>query len=260
MMYAQIPKYIGWPIVGVLILLAIILYRRGRKKHLSSNNSHDDGLFLLFLLDEAYQRLKAITRQTIKKLKEKDWQDMEQASIDLIWLTDIDVESAIEEILLKNVVNFTSGKPMTIMRDSKRLATKIKESPLFTRNPEDIAKDTSIILQERIPVLKKKMEHDRTYKKLKKQVERERDIFPSSAVSDAIDAYLDHSIKINAAWVMSVRSLDGMHYIEGVVGHHLPMKFKVILMGLPGRMDEEMARYRNKAAIAIFEYLKEIVK
>jgi len=99
-------------------------------------------------------------------------------------------------------------------------------------------------------------QHDRIYKKLQKQIARERDKFPSDSVSDTIDAYLDHSIKINTAWVMSTHSLDSMHNIESVVGHHLPMKFKVILMGLPGRMDEEMTRCRNKVAMAIFEYLR----
>ena len=250
---------LGWAIIGISTIASCVLFVYAFRIKAQTDRLaaiQDDGLVLLRLLDEVYQRLKTITRLTIHKLREKDWRDMESASIDMMWLTDIDIESAIESILLKNIVNFMTGSQMTIMRDSKRLATKIQQSPLFTRNPEDIAKDASVILREKVPYLKKKMERDRIYKKLQERIERERDRFPSEAVSNAIDAYLDHSIKINAAWVLSSHDLDGMGNIERVVGHTLPMKLKVILMGLPGRMDEEMTRYRNKAAIAILEHLR----
>ena len=146
---------------------------------------------------------------------------------------------------------------MTIEEDGKQLAKQIQQSSLFTRNPEHIAKDASVILQEKVPYLKKKIDHDHTYKKLLKRTERERDKFPSEAVSNAIDEYLDHSVKINAAWVLSTYDLDHMGDIESMVGRHFPMKFKVILWGLPGRMDEEMRRYRTQVAVAILKSHKE---
>ncbi len=176
---------------------------------------------------------------------------------DLLWLTDIDIESAIEKILLDNVAKFMVGEKMTVIRDTSRLTTQIKKSPIYTRNPEELVKDASVILREKVPYLKKKIARDRVYKKLIKSIERERDRFPSESVSSAIDAYIDHSIKINAAWILSSHDLDKMGVIEHIAQRQMPMKLKIILMGLPGRMDEEMNQYRNKVAIAVFNYLKE---
>jgi len=158
---------LGWTIVCVSTILSVLLFIYAFRIKAQADRLAAikyNGLVLLRLLDEVYQRLKVITRLTIRKLRARDWRDMESASIDLMWLTDIDIESAVESILLKNVVSFTSGRPMTVVSDSKQLATKIQKSPLFTRNPEDVAKDATVILQERVPYLKRKMEHDGTVK------------------------------------------------------------------------------------------------
>jgi hypothetical protein len=248
--------FLGWAIIILSTVVSAILFWYGLKLK-EQATIQKDGLVLLTLLDEAYFRLKWITRMSIRKLRSKDWQDMATATTDLMWLTDMDIESAIEKIMIDNLHKFMSGQPLTLFDDSKQLGEKIRKSPSFTRNPEDIAKDASVILKEKVPYLKKKMEHDRIYKRLLKRIDRERDKFPSENISNGIDAYLDHSIKINAAWVMSVHDLDGMPQIERLVKRRFPMKLKVILMGLPGRMDEEMRRYRNKVSIAILDFHKE---
>ncbi len=245
----------GWTIIILSTVLSGILFWYGLRLK-EQATIKNDSLYLLTLLDDAYQRLKRITRITIRKLREKNWKEMESATTSLMWLTDIDIETAIEKIMIDNVRKFMSGQPMTLFDDGKELGVKIQKSPLFTRNPEEIAKDASVILREKVPYLKKMTEHDWTYKRLLKKLEHERDRFPSEDVSNAIDAYLDHSIKINAAWVMSAHDLDGMPQIERFAGKRFPMKFKVILMGLPGRMDEEMRRFRNKVSIAVLDYHK----
>ncbi|MFC2038990.1 hypothetical protein ACFLUG_04395 [Chloroflexota bacterium] len=240
--------------------LAIAHYISNKRKITRENEGYNknDGLVLLLLLDEVYRRQKEITRQTIRRMRQKDWQGMEAVTFELMGLAEMDIDVAIWTILQKNVTQFMSGKPLTVVRDSRHLSKKIHDSPLFTRNPEHIAKDASVILREKVPYLKKMMEHDRKYKSLNKQISRERDKFPSDSVSDAIDTYLDHSIKINAAWVMSENDLDFLDDFESATGTRVSMRFKVILMGLPGRMDEEMTEYRNKVAIAIFDHIKEI--
>lgn len=252
---AYLSPAVGIPLFIILFILGGYLVWRSYKYN--PNEAPDDGLILLRLLDEDYHRLKDITKDTILKLRKRDWQDLDSASMSLMALSGIDFEEAVERILLANVIKFMTGQKITAVQDAERLAKQIKESPLFTRNPEHIAKDASVILREKLPYLKKRMEHDSTYRRLERQIARERDKFPSEAVSKAVDEYLDHSIKINAAWVMSTHDLDNMPIIEHLAGQRLPMQFKVILMGLPGRMDEEMTRYRNKVAVAIFEHLKE---
>lgn len=247
---------IGIPLLLVLLAFGIYLVWRSYKRRYIES-AHNDGLTLLTLLDEVYQRLKLITRLTIRKLRSKKWKDVTSAYPYFMGLTDIDVDVAIEEIMLKNVFFFTTGKPMTIVEDSTQLAKKIEQSSLFTRNPENIAKDASVILQEKVPYLKKKLDHDRIYKKLLKRIERERDKFPSEEISNTIDEYLDHSIKINAAWVLSTYDLDHMCNFESLVGHRFPIRFKIILWGLPGRMDEEMRKYRTQVAVTILKYHKE---
>jgi hypothetical protein len=259
LMYPQIPKYIGWPIIGLLVVGTISLFVLDRKKHQSlSKPDKDDGIILLRLLDDTYQRLKVITRLTIRKLRSQNWKDMDSAYFYFMGLTDVDIESEIEKIMFKNLYYLTTGKPMTVEEDSKQLAKQVQQSSLFTRNPEHIAKDASVILQEKVPYLKKKLDHDHTYKKLLKRIERERDKFPSEAISNTIDEYLDHSVKLNAAWVLSTYDLDHLGNIESIAGRRFPMQFKIILWGLPGRMDEEMRKYRIKVATTIFEHFKEI--
>ena len=250
-----IPAIVTWITAAIWGIITFVFWRRSPKTTVK-----DEGLILLELLDEGYHRLKDITRSSIIKLREHNWQDMTVASTNLMWLTEIDIESAIERILIQNMYKFMAGKPLTVIQDSQRLGNKITESSLFTRNPEEIAKDVSVILKEKVPYLKKRMEHNKKYNKIQKRIERERDKFPNGAVSTAIDTYLDLSIKINAAWVLSTHDLDFMPDIERVARRSLPMKFKVILMGLPGRMDEEMRGFRNKVAIAILEYQRSETK
>jgi hypothetical protein len=246
----------GITILGVLIGVIFIVIGQLRIKQ-ESSFSQDNSLVLLALLDEVYQRLKTITRLTIRKLRANEWEDVTSAYPYFMGLADLDIDAAIEEIMLRNVYFLTTGRPMTIVEESTRLAERIKQSSLFTRNPEHIAKDASILLEEKVPYLKKKLDHDRTYKKLIKRVERERDKYPSEAITNAIDEYMGHSVKINAAWILSTYDLDHMGVIEGIAGRRIPMKFKIMLMGLPGRMDEEMRKYRTKVAVAILEYHKE---
>lgn len=248
----------SWPILTAWYLAgaALITWIWKRNQVKEELSIQDRGLVLLNLLDTIYLRLKEITKNTIRQQRKREWSDINVLATDLMWLTDMDIQLAIERIMLENVYKFVAGQPMTVERDGKRLANKIKKSPLFTRNPEDIAKDASVILKEKVPYLKRKLEHDFVYKNLQRRIERERDKLASEAVSDAINAYLDHSIKINAAWIMSARDLDGMGEIEYFAGRQLPMKFKVILMGLPGRMDEEMSKLRTKVAVAIMNDLK----
>lgn len=245
---------------GIVFACSIgyLIYCKKKKKEEQSDNYKKDGdLTLLALLDDVYQRLKLITRLTIRKMRSKKWKDVTSAYPNFMSLTDIDIDVAIQEIMLKNVFFFTAGKPMTIEEDSKQLVEKIQQSPLFTRNPEHTAKDASVILQEKVPYLKKKLDHDRIYKKLRKRIERERDKFPNEDISNTIDEYLDHSIKINAAWVLTTYDLDHMGNIESFVGRRFPIQFKIILWGLPGRMDEEMRSHRTKVAVAILKYHKE---
>ncbi len=217
---------------------------------------NEEGLELLELLDQVYTRLKRLTRETIRNLQKEDWRGMQAANKELMWLTEMDVESAINKIMVENVFRFATGKPLTVVEDTKKLATKIKSSSLFTRNPEHVASDLSVILNEKIPYLKKRMEHDRLYKKLQQKIERQTDKFPNDDVSKTIDMYLEHSVKLNAAWVMSVHDLDNLGFIEKFTGRHMPMNLKIILWGLPGRMDEEMRTYRKQVAKAILKYLE----
>ena len=251
---------IGITAISIIIACIFIFKHKGRAED-KNNTSRDGGLLLLELLDESYQRLKAITRMTIKKLRSKKWEDMhESIPFYISSLTNIDIDSEIENIMAKNLYLFATGKTLTVIEDGKELAKKMKESPLFMRNPEDVSKDASILLKEKLPYLKKKIDRDRTYNKFLKKIERERDKYPSEDVSKAIDAFLDHSIKLNATWVLSTYDLDHMGDIESLAGRRLPMKLKIIMMGLPGRMDEEMRRLRNKVAISILNFHKENMK
>ncbi len=254
-----------WPILTVIGVVGAsitgwIIKHKLKDEQEKSAIAVDDSLILLGLLDEVYQRLKHITRLTIRKMRSKKWEAVTSAYPYFMSLTDIDVDAEIENILFKNLGLFISGKPMTVIRDSKQLATRIQKSPLFTCNPEGIAKDASVILQEKVPYLKKKLDHDRIYKKLLKRIERERDKYPVEEISNTIDEYLSHSIKINAAWVLSTYDLDHWGIIEGIAGRRVPMKLKIILWGLPGRMDEEMRGYRTRVAVSILQYHREHTK
>jgi hypothetical protein len=239
---------------GIVFACSIgyLIYFKKKRTREQSDDYKDESLMLLSLLDEAYKRLKLITRLTIRKMRKQKWKDVTSAYPYFMSLADVDIDSEIENIMLRNIFYFTTGRPMTIEEDSKNLAKKFLGSSLFTRNPEHIAKDTSIILQEKVPYLKKKLDHDHIYKKLLKRIERENDKYPSETVSSVIDEYLDHSVKINAAWFLSMYDLDH----EGIYGG-FPLKLKILLWGIPVRMDEEMTKLRKQVALTIFENHKE---
>ena len=94
----------------------------------------DDSLILLGLLDDVYQRLKLITRLTIRKMRSKKWENVTSAYPTLMGLADIDIEDAIETIMVKNVYLITTGKPnmavwkLLILKDSKTLKLRIENS------------------------------------------------------------------------------------------------------------------------------------
>ena len=248
---------VGWSLVGFSTAVSGALFAWAFKLRTHARSLTNDGTELLRLLDDVYVRLKSITRRTIRKMRSTDWEDVTTAYPFLMDLSEIDVDTAIHGIILKNLYYLQTGQKLTLEKDGKKLAKQMLESPLFTRNPESIAKDASIILKEKVPYLKKKLDHDHTYKRLLRLIEHERDVFPSDDVSNSINEYLDHSIKINVAWVLSTYDLDHWSLIEGIAGRHNTMKLKIILWGLPGRMDEEMGRNRTKVARSILQFHKE---
>lgn len=65
---------IGFIVIGVIIAAVGIL------KTPMIETISDDSLILLGLLDDIYQRLKTITRMTIRKMRGKKWGDVTDAS------------------------------------------------------------------------------------------------------------------------------------------------------------------------------------
>jgi hypothetical protein len=251
---------LGWAIIGISTAISILLFIYAFK--LKSRVSHEipDGASLLQLLDETYQRLKLITGQTIDKLRVDKWSGMQPVYKDAMGLTQMDVNTKAQAIMAKGISDFMSGKPMTVSEDSKQLGDAILKSPLFTTSPEIIAKDASIIVSQNVPYLNKSIKRDRKYKELLHLIKRERDKFPDESVSSAIDTYLNHSITVNSAWVLSEYDLDGIAGIENIVGTQFSTHFKLQLKNLPNQMDSEMEKLRNKIAIAISDYLKGVKK
>lgn len=244
-------------IIGLIIGIGLILYSVLKTIPNGIICKTDDGTKLLRFLDEDYQRLKLITGRTINKLRNNRWKDMQPIFKDAMDLTQMDIDSKIRDIMQKGITDFMIGKPMTIKEESEQLGADILKSPLFTTNPEIIAKDASILLRDQIPSLNKAIKHDSKHKKLIRQIERERDKFPSKSISDEIDAYLEHSIKINTLWILSEHDLDALANIENMSGQRFPIHFMLQLKNLPNQMDVEMGQYRNKVAIAISSFLKE---
>ena len=254
-MYHDKVQSIGWVLIagGGFTLIWMLLRLWRDREQLESQR--DDGLVLLTLLDDVYQRLKFLTERTIAQLRNKGWSGMRSIVSDAMGLTQIDVNSKIQDILQKGITDFMSGKSMTIQGDSKQLGDDILKSPLFTVNPDIIAKDASIIVSQDVPYLNKAMRRDRKYKKLLRLIKRERDKFADEAVSTSVESYLDHSMKVNAAWVLAEHALDGLENVEKLVGQKFPTHFMLQLKNIPNQMDDEMEQYRNKVAIAVSNYL-----
>jgi hypothetical protein len=255
LIWENILAYIGIGCIIIGLIIAVV----GVIKKPIIEEGNDAGLTLLRLLDESYHRMKVITEKTIKRLRKTDWSGVNMTSSRLTDLTGkSDVTSEIQNIINKGVFEFLSGKPLTFADDAKKLGNEVKASPLFTMNPEIIAKQASIALRENIPYLDNAMKKDLILKRLFRDVEREGDKYPSETVSEKIDAFLDHARKINAAWIYTERDLEFLEQIEEMVGSKFPSQLMLTLRNIPDQMDLEMGKYRNDVAVTITNFLKEV--
>jgi hypothetical protein len=107
--------WITAPIGLIMFGIAILAVKSKTKATEINNNSGNDSLLLLGLLDDNYQRLKTLTRMAMQKLRSDEWKEMDSAYFYFMGLTDIDIESAIENIMIKNLYLFTTGKTMTFI-------------------------------------------------------------------------------------------------------------------------------------------------
>jgi hypothetical protein len=149
-----------------------------------------------------------------------------------------------------------NGDEITAPEEAEEFAEKITKEIGSNKNSELLATDLSLSIRHRF--LDAQLKKDRTYKNLQLMLRRERDNFPDEAVCNAIDSFLDHSFKVNAVWAMAEYDLVGIPSVEKTFDYKiLPGRIVLRVEDVPNQAANEMERFRNKVAVAIYTYLKE---
>lgn len=252
----------SWVPIIFFIAAAIALFfslaylvNNSKKRH-EEKRQHIDGTGLLRLLDETHQEITLITKRTIDKLRDRQWQGMDGVFEDVTGINPNDITIAMQYWTLKGVAQFMSGDEITAPQEAEEWSEKMAKEIGANKNFELLATDLSLSIRHRF--LDEQLKKDHTYKNLQIMLRRERDKYPDEAICNAIDSFLDHSFKVNAVWAVAEYDLVGIPSLEKTFEYKLlPGPIVLRVEDVPNQAANEMERFRNKVAVAINTHLKE---
>ncbi|MDD5038215.1 MAG: hypothetical protein PHN78_02745 [Dehalococcoidales bacterium] len=252
--------YIFFIAAGILFIFAIgylihsIVNKRQKKRE--NERQPNDGTILLQLLDEIHQKVSLITERTINRLRDYQWQGIDRVFEDVTGISPHEFAIAVQYWVLKGIAQFMMGEEITVDKEARETTAKMMTKIGTAKNPERLATDLSLSIRHRF--LDQQLKRDHAYNILHRSLRRERDKYPDEAVSRAIESYLDHSFKVNAAWVIAEFDLAGIPSFEQTFEYRiLPGHIVLKVEDIPNQAAIEMERFRNKVAVAINAYLKE---